>query len=322
MTVDLNKVVATRFDDVAYGSPGGFAELELKPLAAPAAPAQGVRGDYFRARTRPRCSRGITVRDGIDDRVHAQGRRRPVRAGADVRRDRLELRQSQAARRALDPLLGRRRVQADARIVTLDATGVLQGHVQHGQPDAGRSRTDGTPGRCATTTPARGARTASSSSRATTSRTTSPAGSPTPCRARTRLDSGPPSDRLFDFDQTHILHGAGHVHAAAQLAVGGRFRFVTGNPTTPVVGSVFNAEHAIEYDPVYGKVNSARVAAFNQLDLRVDKRWVYQWWLLDSTWTCRTSTTAPTPRGSRLQLQLPQDGGAAGPADPAHPARW
>ena len=95
-----------------------------------------------------------------------------------------------------------------------------------------------------------------------------------------RRDSGDSDYRLFDFDQTHILNVLGTYTLPRNWSVGGRFRFVTGNPTTPVVGSVFNSSRD-EYDPVYGGVNSARIPAFHQLDLRVDKRWVYQSWMLD-----------------------------------------
>jgi hypothetical protein len=42
---------------------------------------------------------------------------------------------------------------------------------------------------------------------------------------------------------------------------------------------VFNASRDT-YDPVYGPTNSARNGAFHQLDLRVDKRWIYQSWIL------------------------------------------
>lgn len=57
-------------------------------------------------------------------------------------------------------------------------------------------------------------------------------------------------------------------------ASGGRFRYVSGNPRTPVVGSVVNAS-ADRYEPLFGAVNSARNPAFHQLDVRVDKRWVF-----------------------------------------------
>jgi hypothetical protein len=60
-----------------------------------------------------------------------------------------------------------------------------------------------------------------------------------------------------------------------------RFRLVSGNPRTPVVGSVVNTT-ADRYEPVFGPVNSARENGFHQLDLRIDKRWVFNRWILDT----------------------------------------
>jgi hypothetical protein len=62
--------------------------------------------------------------------------------------------------------------------------------------------------------------------------------------------------------------------------VGGRFRLVSGNPITPVTGSVYNAS-LDRYEAYYGKLNSDRLPMFHQLDLRIDKRWVYQRWMLN-----------------------------------------
>jgi TonB family protein len=95
-----------------------------------------------------------------------------------------------------------------------------------------------------------------------------------------RRDSGESTDRLFDFDQTHILTAVATYLLPRNWQVGGRFRLVSGNPRTPIVGAVFNAA-ADRYDPVFGAVNSARNDAFHQLDLRVDKRWVFKSWMLD-----------------------------------------
>jgi outer membrane receptor protein involved in Fe transport len=95
-----------------------------------------------------------------------------------------------------------------------------------------------------------------------------------------RLDSGATSYRLFDYDQTHILTVLGSYAFKHNITVGGRFRYVSGNPRTPVVGSVVNAS-ADRYEPLFGAVNSARNPAFHQLDLRVDKRWVFDRWMLD-----------------------------------------
>jgi hypothetical protein len=54
--------------------------------------------------------------------------------------------------------------------------------------------------------------------------------------------------------------------------LGGTFRYVTGNPMTPVVGSTYNANVDL-HRPVYGGVNSGRNPAFHRLDLRLEKTW-------------------------------------------------
>jgi hypothetical protein len=75
--------------------------------------------------------------------------------------------------------------------------------------------------------------------------------------------------RLFDFDQPHVLA----VVASQEVGpwtFGVRFRAASGNPRTPVVGSVYDA-HADRYDPIFGLQNTTRIPAFWQLDLRVDR---------------------------------------------------
>jgi hypothetical protein len=77
--------------------------------------------------------------------------------------------------------------------------------------------------------------------------------------------------RLFDQDQTHILTLAAGHDLGAGWELGARFRLVSGNPTTPVEDSVYDARSGV-YVPVYGAVNSDRDPAFHQLDVRVEKR--------------------------------------------------
>jgi len=96
-----------------------------------------------------------------------------------------------------------------------------------------------------------------------------------------RRDSGRDTWRLFDFDQTHILTVLGSYKFGHNWTLGGRFRYVSGNPRTPITGSVVNAS-ADRYEPLFGAVNSARNPAFHQLDLRIDKRWVFDHWILDT----------------------------------------
>ena len=78
--------------------------------------------------------------------------------------------------------------------------------------------------------------------------------------------------RLFDYDQTHILTTAGTWRIGRGWQVGGTFRLVSGNPETPVIGSVYNADRDV-YRPIYGAVNSARNPLFHRLDVRVEKQW-------------------------------------------------
>jgi hypothetical protein len=77
--------------------------------------------------------------------------------------------------------------------------------------------------------------------------------------------------RLFDNDQTHILNLAAGANLGAGWNVGARFRFISGNPTTPVTGAVYDV-NADAYRPRYGAQNSQRDPAFHELDVRVDKQ--------------------------------------------------
>lgn len=76
--------------------------------------------------------------------------------------------------------------------------------------------------------------------------------------------------RLFDYDQTHILTLSGSYKLGKGWEIGSTFRLVSGNPETPVVGSVFDAD-IDAYRPIYGATNSARNPMFHRLDLRVEK---------------------------------------------------
>jgi outer membrane receptor protein involved in Fe transport len=82
--------------------------------------------------------------------------------------------------------------------------------------------------------------------------------------------------RAFDFDQPHILTASGSYRMGHGFELGGTFRYVSGNPYTPVVGSSYDANVDL-YRPVYGEVNSGRNPAFHQLDLRVEKIWKRSW---------------------------------------------
>ncbi len=97
-------------------------------------------------------------------------------------------------------------------------------------------------------------------------------------RAERRDAPGQPY-RLFDFDQTHIVALVASYILPENWELGLRWRIVSGNPYTPFIDAVYN-DALDQYDPVSGPVNSGRLPLFHQLDLRVDKSWVFDYWKL------------------------------------------
>ena len=85
--------------------------------------------------------------------------------------------------------------------------------------------------------------------------------------------------RLFDFDQTHIFTIAGVYKLGRGWELGATFRLVSGNPTTPIVGSVYDVR-TDTYSPIPGPTNSTRNPLFHRLDVRIEKIWDFKSWKL------------------------------------------
>ena len=77
--------------------------------------------------------------------------------------------------------------------------------------------------------------------------------------------------RLFEYDQTHILTAILSRDMGGGWRIGGRFRLVSGNLYTPQNYGALDVDRAayqpVSSFPMYG----ARLGAFHQLDVRVDK---------------------------------------------------
>jgi TonB family protein len=82
---------------------------------------------------------------------------------------------------------------------------------------------------------------------------------------------------LTTFDQTHILTMVASVRLPWGFEVGARFRYVTGRPKSPLVheADLFQAD-SYGYAGTFGAAGSARVKDFNQLDVRIDKNFVFE----------------------------------------------
>jgi hypothetical protein len=81
--------------------------------------------------------------------------------------------------------------------------------------------------------------------------------------------------RLSAFDQTHILTVLGSYRLGRGWEFGARFRLVSGNPYTPNTYGFYD-ENSASYLPLLSYPPFAsRLPLFHQLDIRVDKTWVY-----------------------------------------------
>lgn len=95
-----------------------------------------------------------------------------------------------------------------------------------------------------------------------------------------RVDGPGLERRLFDFDQTHNLIAVGS-WTLGKWEIGGRWQYATGQPETPVVGSVYLAD-ANAYIALYGPVNSSRIEAYHAMDVRIDRKWTFKTWELSA----------------------------------------
>lgn len=93
--------------------------------------------------------------------------------------------------------------------------------------------------------------------------------------SRSRRQRGPDSALTASFfDQRHVLNAVASYKLDSGWEIGSRFRLATGVPETPIVGSTFDVD-GNGYRPVRGEAFSTRVKTFHQLDLRVEKTWVF-----------------------------------------------
>ncbi|MBS1149955.1 MAG: TonB-dependent receptor [Myxococcaceae bacterium] len=81
------------------------------------------------------------------------------------------------------------------------------------------------------------------------------------------------------FDQRHILSAVAQYKFGNGWEVGARFRLTTGTPSTPIIDATFDADTE-SYRPINGEAGSVRLGTFHQLDVRVDKTWLFSKWSL------------------------------------------
>lgn len=84
--------------------------------------------------------------------------------------------------------------------------------------------------------------------------------------------------RATGIDQAHVLNLAWSFLLGEGWSLGARFTLTTGNPAYPVIGARYDADRD-RYQPLFGDTEE-RLPVFHRLDLRVDKTWRFDSWLL------------------------------------------
>lgn len=126
-----------------------------------------------------------------------------------------------------------------------------------------------------------------------------------------RKDFGAEDWRLFDTDQTHILGLIASYNLPKNWTIGGRFRLVSGNLYTPIVGSTYDVETGT-YIRVTGETNAARQALFHQLDVRVDKRWIFRDWSLTAYIDIQNIYNRQNPEGTAYSYDFSESARVTG----------
>ncbi len=126
-----------------------------------------------------------------------------------------------------------------------------------------------------------------------------------------RRASGDDRYRLFRYDQTHNLSAIGHYRLTPTWDLGARFRYVSGRPTTPVVGAVYDSDADV-YTPLRGPEGSARLGPFHQLDVRVDKHWLFDTWKLSAYLDVQNIYNHENPEAVSYNFNYSRSGVTAG----------
>ncbi|MCG8423617.1 MAG: hypothetical protein MJE77_37440, partial [Proteobacteria bacterium] len=81
------------------------------------------------------------------------------------------------------------------------------------------------------------------------------------------------------FDQRHVLSAVASYTFDSGWEIGARFRLTSGSPETPVIDATFDID-GNQYTPLEGAERSVRNPTFHQLDLRIEKTWVFNYYSL------------------------------------------
>lgn len=99
-----------------------------------------------------------------------------------------------------------------------------------------------------------------------------------------RKDGPDEEERYFDNDMTHNLKAVVNYKPSRYWSFGLRYEYATGEPYTDLlnVETIYDVD-SDEYRPIYdGSINDERLKPHHQLDLRIDKYWLFNHFILST----------------------------------------
>ncbi len=123
------------------------------------------------------------------------------------------------------------------------------------------------------------------------------------------------------WDSRHLISFTGGKKFKKNWELGTRFIFSGGLPFTPfnipASVNIVNWQVAPQGIPDFAQLNSQRLAAFNQLDIRIDKKWFFSKWSLNLFFDVQNALATTVPTAPALDVQRDQFGNPV--VDPNNP---
>lgn len=124
-----------------------------------------------------------------------------------------------------------------------------------------------------------------------------------------RRDAGD-SWRLFDRDTPHMVSSAGVVRLGRGWETGAAFRFTSGTPYTPIIGSSYDAR-TDTYVARRGAPMSDRNPPYVRLDMRLEKKWTFSAWALAAYLDVQNVLNSPNREGFAYNYDYSQRYGSS-----------
>ncbi|MFT7579136.1 MAG: TonB family protein [Myxococcota bacterium] len=108
--------------------------------------------------------------------------------------------------------------------------------------------------------------------------------------------------QIYNLDQTHNLSVATTVRLGNEWSLGARFQLTSGNRYFPIEGAKYDSDRN-RWLPLYS-LKEDRLPFYHRLDIRLDKRWRYDDWMLEAFLDIQNVYNASNPEQQRYSYDF------------------